>query len=149
MFRQVLSLLLMIALLANQAVAFCGHVHPGHGDESSQRAHVHLHGHSHGHGHHHHGEPDPLEHVPATGNSANSVASNSPGHDNDAIFLGEPNQLLLNSGQIPAKKSHCFSYMPGTTEIRFSRATSRLRKCRLNRPAVAHALYLQTSRLLL
>lgn len=60
MIHRVLCLLLVPALLANQAALCCAHTHEGHADAAP---HVHLpwnshgsHGHSHSHGHdHHHG----------------------------------------------------------------------------------------------
>jgi hypothetical protein len=150
MLRQTLSLLLSIALLSSQAVACCGHAHPGHANDSTQRAHVHLHGHAHGQqGKHHHGHAS-HDHFPVAGNAATTlVAADSFEHDSDAIYLGEPDPLLLTPGHTVAMKSPCCSCLPVILLYSFPRSDSHLLECSRPRFALAHALILQTGRLLL
>lgn len=159
-----LSLLLTTALLANQAVACCGNVHgghPGHPDESTTRAHVHLNGHSHGHSH---GQSPgdsrgrclgvydtgtDHEHSAEVSDRASAIAANSTGHDSDAIYLGEHDQQLVTAGTVALKQSPCRFEVPAILRVLGIPQSLSCLPCRQPRVALAHALMLRTSRLLL
>ena len=109
MFRRILCLILVPALLANQAVMCCAHTHTGsEQSDHSTRAHIHQSGHSHDSGHHHHhGDPDDHQHGESSQpqNSNEVLEQSAPisgletgipiGHDDDAIYLSDQVDLLV------------------------------------------------------
>lgn len=155
MIRQLLSLFLIAALLANQAVACCGHVHDGDALDHTSRVHVHLGGHSHCHGpagHHHHGDhehgPDDSQ-IPDQDNSLAIIPANSSDHDSDAIYVAEQEQVLAAFVKILVKKSPCFTTIPVSYNYEYHLSQTGLPECGQSGQSFAHALYLQTGRLLL
>ena len=151
MIRQLLSLCLITALLGNQAVACCGHTHEGNTDHTS-RAHIHMGGHSHGHGHHHHDhqhDDSDHQHAPVRSDSPGLSPANSIDHESDAVYFAEEQQVVLASGDISLKKSPTALTIPELFNYGYPDSQIHSIECAWLRPALAHALYLQTNRLLL
>lgn len=154
MIRQLLSLFLITALLANQAVVCCGHTHDGVTSDHSSRAHIHLGGRSHCHEtgqHHHHGEEQDSRNrqIPDRSDGLATDPITSSDHDDDTIYVCEQESVLVASGKIVVKKSPCFVAIPGSINCGYRLSEARLLGCSQPRLTFAHALYLQTSRLLL
>ena len=155
MIRQLFSLFLIAAFLGSQAVACCGHTHEGSSDHTS-RSHIHMGGHSHSHGpghhHHHHGhQHDDFDHqhFPEQSDSPGLSSANSVDHDNDAVYFVEQQQVLLVSGDISLKKSPSTTTIPESFNYGYPLSQAQLLECSQPGLTLAHALYLQTSRLLL
>ena len=112
MIRRIVCLMLVPALLANQAVLCCAHTHSGSepSDHSTTRAHVHQSGHSHDSGHYHHGDSGDHQHDDSN-QSENSTpiaeweTGNPNGHNDDAIYLSDQVDLHLPMGQISIEES--------------------------------------------
>ncbi len=123
MIHQIVCLLLIPALLANQAAMCCAHSHSdSESDDHSVRSHFHvtgaihtevrgdhLHdGHQHGdhqHGDHQHGDcgshDDSGEPSPDGADANLDFAPSCPvGHDGDAVFFGEQNNIQISSSRI-------------------------------------------------
>ena len=154
MIRQLLSLLLITALLGNQAVVCCGHAHERSSDHTS-RAHIHMGGHSHNHGaghHHHHGhqhDDSDHQHFPERTDPPGLSPANSVDHDSDAVYFAEDQQVLLAPGDISLKKSSAAVTIPEPLMYGYPDSQILSLECTGPHSAFAHALYLQTSRLLL
>ncbi len=110
MIRQVLCLILMPALLANQAALCCAHSHEGH---TNSAPHIHFsttshgsHFHSHSHDHHHHGDVHEHHHhrpVKKTDESQNAspqidASSHLDGHDG-AVFVCKHSSFLTKTNR--------------------------------------------------
>lgn len=157
MIRKTLSLFLITAMLCNQAVACYGHTHGDSADHSS-RAHIHLTGHPHGHGsdHHHHGghhhdgdQQDDSGHQPTESDSPKLSPIDCFNHDDDAIYFSGQEQLLLASAKIQLKKSHCTATTPELAIYDYPHSCTQTLECSESESAFKHALFLQTSRLLI
>lgn len=154
MIRQLLSLCLVTALLASQAVVCCGHSHEETNSQAS-RAHIHLGGHSHCHGaghHHHHGDSHHGSNHPENSDRDDSPILGSEcccDHDSDAVYFGEQDPILLDSSQLAVKKSPCSVTVPPSRNYGYP--LSEDYRSELLGPMLAHprARYLQTIRLLL
>jgi hypothetical protein len=111
MIRRIVRLMLVPALLANQAVLCCAHTHPGsESSDHSARAHVHQSGHSHDSGHHHHGDSGDHHHhnsdQPENSNPVVGLETGDPaGHDHDAVYIGEQVDLNLPASRISIEES--------------------------------------------
>ena len=110
MFRRILCLILVPALLANQAVLCYAHTHPGsEPSDHSLRAHVHQSGHSHDSSHNHgdsgdhqHDDSDQSENsTPIAGLETGDPA----GHDHDAIYFSNQVDLHLPACRISIEES--------------------------------------------
>ena len=111
MIRRIVCLMLVPALLANQAVLCCAHTHAGsESSDHSPRAHFHQSGHSHESGHHHHddsgdhqyGDSDQSENsTPNAGLETGDPA----GHDHNVIYIGDQVDLRLPLGRISIEES--------------------------------------------
>ena len=114
MIRRIVCLMLVPALLANQAVLCCAHTHSGSepSGHSTTRSHVHQSGHWHdSHQHQHqHGDSGGHQHDDSD-HSENSnpivgLASGDPvGHDHDAIYIGKQVDLHLPINRISIEGS--------------------------------------------
>lgn len=158
MIRQLLSSILIVALLGSQAVACCGHSHVGSSNHAL-RAHIHLSGHDHGPDHHHdHGLHDhDLHHDecchPASSESVESPCLSFPksvSHEDDAIYFAQTNQeLRLDSSDISLKKSPMVLTVPELMTYGNPERLILSGDCTEPHPARAIALFQQTNRLLL
>lgn len=154
MFREVLTLAMVAAILANQAMAVACHSH-GETSESAARPHFHLgghphshchghsHGHDHSHSHEHHG------HEPGNLPEHDESATTPPSHDSDAVYL-------LDSEFIPAPVNESVSGLKLVADLAsaFSRSHRTCDDAHFLGPAkkeppLAHALFLKKVRLLL
>jgi hypothetical protein len=108
MIRRIISLLLIPALLANQAVMCCAHTHhTGESGQHTTRTHLHLFGGGHGShsdDHHHgpNGEHRHSDELPLEGSESTlGFGSELPvDHDNDAVFIGKNSNLCAPSNRI-------------------------------------------------
>lgn len=108
MIRRIVFLLLVPALLANQAAMCCAHTH--HGSEindHSSRAHFHVSGETHRADSNDHQHADGVEHEHSDRPASDGTESNldfessySVGHDNDAIFFGEQDIIRIQSNRL-------------------------------------------------
>lgn len=118
MIRRIVCLMLVPALLANQAVLCCAHTHAGSdSSDHSARAHVHQsetsHDLSHNHGDsddHQHDESDQTENsneIPAEQSTPiTGVETGDPtGNDHDAIYIGEQVDLHLPASRVSIEES--------------------------------------------
>lgn len=110
MIRRIACLMLIPALLANQAAIGSAHVHATASSDQSARAHVHLAGHHHDENHHHHGdssEPWPAE-LPV--DDTNSSLDSPLEHDRDAVYVGDQDDLQFKTCRLTlAKQVICFA----------------------------------------
>ena len=110
MIRRIVCLMLVPALLANQAVLCCAHTHGGsESSDHSARAHVHQSGHSHDSCHRHDGESSEHHHdskLPENSTPATCLEMGDPaGHDHDAIYIGEQVDLHLPTSRVSVEES--------------------------------------------
>lgn len=154
MIRRIVCLLLVPAMLANQAAMCCAHQHhDSEVDSHSTRTHFHVSGQ--GTHNHHHGDSSEHEH---SGESAPDRTESSLGfdlgcpldHDGDAIFIGEQCSLHSLASRMAFKDvafiSICFASEPPRAETRGYRSHRCGAAPFLQRQC---ALYLQTGRLLI
>ena len=158
MFRRIVCLMLVPAVLANLAASCCAHAHQGiETADHSARVHIHLVGepHSHDSHSHHHGDSRDHKHsdVLPAGQSAIDFCFDSSipaQHDTDAVYFGSQDDLQITSSRITIDG-------PAAVSIIFDVAVPPVvlpeRQAQLTRagPFASHrcAIYLQTRRLLL
>ncbi len=144
MIRQIVCLILVPALLANQAVFCCAHTHAGsEPTDHSPRAHAHQTDHAHDSSHHH-GDSAPITGL-ETGDPA--------GHDHDAIYIGEQVDLHLPASRISVEESTVAAHglvveNPPVIQLRHRYQVTRAGPLGLYSTDRC-ALYLQTCRLLI
>lgn len=159
MIRRIVCLMLVPALLANQAVLRCAHTHTGlESSDHSARAHIHQSGHSHDSGHHHHGDSGDHQHddsdQPENSTPITGLETGAPvGHDHDAIYIGEQVDLHLPASRIAIEES---TVAPQWLVIEDPPVIQVRHLCQLTRAgplglysADQCALFLQTCRLLI
>jgi hypothetical protein len=150
-----LRLMLVFALLANQA-AICG-AHSHHDSEPSDhsaRSHVHMSGHSHdgdshdphdSSEHQHSGDQQP------SGDSESSLDTSLPGdHDSDAIFFGDQDNFQNQSNRLIAKDLGSVAILFVAKQPLVSKPAYQSQRTRAGPFCACRcAIYLQTSRLLI
>jgi len=77
------------------------------------------------------------------------VSMETSEHDIDAIYLVEQELTISSSASTVGQQSLGLCWLPCQLDFGISRANFRLSKYRPTRPRFAHALFQQTSRLLL
>ncbi len=158
MFRRILCLILVPALLANQAVLCCAHTHSGSdSSEHSPRAHVHYSGHSHtsshSHGdsgdHQHHDSDQPENSAPIAG----LETGNPAGHDHDAIYIAAQVDLHLPASRVSIEESTVAAQWLVVENPPVIQLGHRCQVTRAGPPGLFStdqcAIFLQTSRLLI
>ncbi|MFT5300164.1 MAG: hypothetical protein ACI87E_001713 [Mariniblastus sp.] len=155
MTNRILRLMLVFALLANQATICAAHSHhDSEPSDHSARSHVHLSGHSHdggSHAHHDSGEHQhPDEPQPSDDSESGLDSSNLGDHDSDAFYFGDQDNIHNQSNRLIAKDLNSIAVLfiaqqslvlPPAIPSQRTRAGPFL--------ASRLAIYLQTSRLLL
>lgn len=152
MIRHFLNLVLVAALLGNQAVCCCGHTH-GESGEHTSRAHVHIGGYSHSHcsccDHHHNENDNHLHHGSQHADKSDLSLSNTFDHDGDAIYLVEEQPIHSLASDHSLKKSPVASTTPQLVLYRYPYSQLEPPRYSAVLTAFTAAHYLRTIRLLI
>ncbi len=156
MIRRIVCLMLVPALLANQAAMCCAHAHHGgEPDDHSARSHVHLSGEGHDSHSHHHGEPVEHEHsdkLPVNDSESGlDFEANLPvDHDSDALYFGEHDNFQISLNQLNVDVQSVATLF---SDVAIPRIANSERPAHVTRagPFTPYycAIFLQTRRLLL
>lgn len=158
MLRQILALMLVPVLLANQAAMCCAHSHQGgESDGHSARTHIHFAGEAHGSnsGSHHHGDHDHSgnhDHSDEPVDGSESIFStNLPSeHDSDALYFGVNGDFQISPNRITVDKPALAILVVDSIILRIAKSERQTQVTRAGPFSRYHcAIYLQTSRLLI